>query len=158
MSCPTHPEFTLSVNTDMCISSLTASGSLSKGQTWILCFSSSIVLLPSLFFSLHHSLSLCSSDLLLICSTSTLAPSLSPGVCFLWFPVEVEKVSVSFSTITLLIVLTSLLFSLLCSSLDLSIFNSSLSKPNYSPFLIKGHFHNDDRFFYLLYCVIMNSE
>lgn len=96
----------------MLISTFTAVSlfnSLSKGQTsrmWILC-SFPLVSLKHLPSSLALSFfpSRSSSHLFFLCS------SLTPSVCFLWSPVEVEKVNVSFSTITLLIVLSSLLFS-----------------------------------------------
>ncbi len=70
-----------------------------------------------------------SSHLFSLCSPFT------PWVCFLWSPVEVEKVNMSFSTITLHIVLIFALFWLF-PFLSLLFFpllfcNSSLSRPNY---------------------------
>lgn len=73
-----------------------------------------------------------SSHLFSLCSPFT------PWVCFLWSPVEVKKVNMSFSTITLPIVLFFALFWLF-PFLSLLFFpllfcNSSLSQPNYVPF------------------------
>lgn len=102
----------LCANANVYISTFTAVSlfnSLSKGQTsrmWILCSFPLVSLkhLPS-SLALSFSPSRSSSHLFFLCS------SLTPSVCFLWSPVEVEKVNMSFSTITLLIVLSSLLFS-----------------------------------------------
>ncbi len=122
------------VRTLMCISSFTAvslSSSFSKGQTsqtWILGFFSPCArtapFIPRPFF-----LPSWSSHLFSLCSPFT------PWVCFLWSPVEVEKVNMSFSTITLHIVLIFALFWLF-PFLSLLFFpllfcNSSLSQPNY---------------------------